>query len=161
MIKIGTEKLYRLLYPMRIVLITSKYQEKSNVMSATWCFPISSEPPMFGVCIAKKRYSYELIHASKQFAINIPGAELKNAIIVCGRASGREKNKFKDATLTVEIGKLSLPLIKECNTSIECELVAEYELGDHILFVGEVNNIVKRKEGKGLYHLGGDEIEII
>ncbi len=143
---------------MRVVLITSKYNEKENVMAAAWCFPLSAEPPIFGVCLSKKRYSYELIHASKKFGINVPGPKLKDAVFICGRNSGREKNKFKFAKLTKELGGLGLPLIKECLASIECEVIKEEEFGDHVLFVGEAKNVTRRKKGTGIYHLGGEEI---
>lgn len=143
---------------MRIVLISCKQDDKENVMTAAWCFPLSAEPALFGICISKKRYSYKLIHSSRKFAINIPSSELKNASIVCGRNSGKEINKFKLAKLTKEYGKLDIPLIKESIASIECDVTDEHEFGDHILFVGKAENIIKRKEGKGIYHLGGDEI---
>lgn len=157
------EKPYKFLYPMRIVLISCAHGGKDNWMAAAWCFPLSSEPPVFGVCIAKKRYSYELMHAGKEFAINIPGEDLKDAITKFGRTSGRnnETDKFALAHLTKERGTLSAPLIKECISSIECTVIEEKEIGDHILFIGKAKNIVKRREGKGLYHLGGDEIKAI
>lgn len=146
---------------MRVVLITSKYKDKENIMSAAWCFPLSADPPLFGVCLSKKRYSYELIHQSRQFAINIPGEELKGAVLLCGRTSMREKNKFELTKLTKENGKLGAPLIKECNASIECIVIDEKGIGDHVLFVGEVKNVVKRREEKGLYHRGGDDFTIV
>lgn len=155
------EKPYKLLYPMRIVLITSSYKGKDNVMSAAWCFPLSSEPSLFGVCLSKKRYSHELISASKEFAINVPGEDLRDAAMLCGRNSGREKDKFMLAKLTKEHGKLAVPLIKECLSSIECKVVDEREYGDHVLFVGQAVNVLVRKQGKGIYHMGGDEIMLL
>jgi flavin reductase (DIM6/NTAB) family NADH-FMN oxidoreductase RutF len=161
MVSDQTEKLYRILYPMRIVIISCAYEDKSNWMPATWCFPLSAEPAIFGVCVAKKRYTYELIHKSKRFAINIPGEDLKETIIKLGRVSGSGCNKFALAHLTAERGKLGLPLIKECLTTIECSVVDEKEIGDHVLFVGKAENVIKRREGKGLYHMGGDDIRTL
>ncbi len=155
------EKLYRILYPMRVVLVTSRHGSKENVISVAWCFPLSSNPPLFGICIEKKRFSYDLIHASREFAINIPGEELKDAVFICGRTSGKESDKFKLAKLTKEKGMLGAPLIKECLASIECEVVEEKEIGDHVLFVGNAKNVIKRKEGRGLYHSGEDEIKVV
>lgn len=155
------EKLYHLLYPMRVVLITSAHNSRESIMAAAWCFPVSAEPPVFGVCISKKRFSHELIRNSRQFAINIPGTGLNNAVLLCGRTSGKDTDKFALANLTREKGQLAAPLIKECLASIECRLVNEFEIGDHILFAGHVVNVVKRKEGRGLYHAGDDEFKEI
>lgn len=151
------EKLYRLLYPMRVVLVTSKYGKKENVMAAAWCFPISMDPPLFGVSISRKRYSHELISKGKAFGINLVGKEMEKEALLAGRSSGKEKDKFAEFCINKEYGNLGIPLLKDSYASIECKLVKEMDLGDHVLFVGEAVNIVRRKEGKGLYHAGEDK----
>ncbi|MEM4707724.1 MAG: flavin reductase family protein [Candidatus Anstonellales archaeon] len=149
------EKLYYLLYPMRVCLITSSYSGKDNIMAAAWVYPFSFDPPLFGVSVSKKRFSYDLIKKGSAFGINTCSPDMKEAVLVCGRRSGKEIDKFKEAKLTKEKGKF-VPLIKESPASIECEVIKEIEMGDHVLFVGRVINVLKRKEGKGLYHAGGD-----
>lgn len=151
------ENPYRLLYPMRVVLITSKYGDTENVMAAAWCFPISMEPPLFGVSISRKRYSYELISKGKAFGINLVDEGMEKEALGAGRNSGRERDKFAELGIAKEYGKLGIPLLKDSPASIECRLVKEMELGDHVLFVGEAVNVVKRREAKGLYHAGGNE----
>ncbi|MEW5996747.1 MAG: flavin reductase family protein [Candidatus Micrarchaeota archaeon] len=151
------EKLYRILYPMRVVLITSKYGEKENVMTVAWCFPLSMDPPLFGVSISRKRYSHELISKGKAFGINLADGKMKGDVLGAGRTSGKERDKFAELCIGKEYGKLGIPLLKDSPASIECRLVKEMDLGDHVLFVGEAVNVVKRREGKGLYHEGGDE----
>ncbi|MEW6749237.1 MAG: flavin reductase family protein [Candidatus Micrarchaeota archaeon] len=144
------EKHYRLLYPARVCLITSRHGGKDNVMSASWVFPLSADPAMFGVAVATKRYSYGLIKGGEAFGINIPGPELEAAARLCGTESGKEKDKFALAGLTKEEG-MNVPLIKECSASIECELVDEFHTGDHMILVGKAVKIIKRKESKGIY----------
>lgn len=90
--------------------------------------------------------------------INIPGENLKETVKEHGRLSGANVDKFAVADLTREKGKLDAPLIKECLASIECRVISEDETGDHTLFIGEVVNVIKRSEGNGIYHLGGNEI---
>jgi len=126
------EKPYQVLYPMRVVLITSKSGGKENVMAAAWCFPLSAEPPLFGVSVAKKRFSYGLIREGKAFGINIVGKEMEKGALGAGRGSGRGKDKFTELGMGKEYGKLGIPLLKDSQASIECRLVpgicnAEYE----------------------------------
>lgn len=143
------EKPYRLLYPMNVVLISSSYEGKDNVMTAAWCFPLSADPPLFGVSISRKRFSHNLIEKSKDFVINIPGPELLGAVRTCGEKTGKDTDKFGLAKLTKEHSeKVAAPSIAECQTSIECKVVEAKETGDHVLFVGEAVNIKKRKIGK-------------
>ena len=144
------EKLYRMLYPARVCLISSRNEEKDNIMAASWVFPLSADPAMFGVGVAPKRFSYQLIKESKAFAINLPVEGMEKAIEVCGNGTGKDTDRFADARLTKEEGD-KVPLIKECSASIECELVDQMEIGDHIILVGKATNIVKRNESKGIY----------
>lgn len=153
------EKIYYLLYPMRVCLITSSYGKKDNIMSATWVYPLSFDPPMFGVSVSKKRFSYSLIKKGKAFGINLASPEMREAVLVCGRKSGEEIDKFREAKLMKEKGK-KVVLIKESPASIECELVKEIQTGDHIVFVGKVINVIERRKSKGLYHAGGDSFTI-
>jgi len=155
------EKLYRLLYPMRIVLISASYNGKNNFMPAAWCFPLSFEPPIFGVAIAKKRHTYGLVHESREFVINIPGADLIEKIEKFGRTSGRDGDKFKEWNVIPEKSKkVGAFGIAECLVSLECRVVNEIEIGDHILFCGEAVNITKRREGKGIYQKEDRIIEL-
>ncbi|MFH0884479.1 MAG: flavin reductase family protein [Candidatus Micrarchaeota archaeon] len=144
------ERLYRMLYPMRVCLITSRSGVKDNVMSASWVFPLSMDPPLFGVSVSKKRHSHALIRDGKAFAINIPSEKMQDIVTLCGTRSGKDCDKFAEAKLVKEEG-LRVPLVKDCLASIECELVQEIETGDHVVFVGKAVKIVKRKDGKGLY----------
>ncbi len=150
------ERLYRLLYPMRVCLITSRHGDKENVMAASWVFPMSMDPPLFGVSVAEKRYSCGLIRKGGCFGINIPHPDIEEATLVCGTNSGRDVDKFKKACLTKEETN-HVPLIKECPVSIVCEVVGEMVAGDHIVFIGKAVETRKRFEAKGLYQVKGDE----
>lgn len=143
---------YKLLYPMRISLITARKGKNDNIMTAAWCFPLSIDPPLFGVSISPKRHTYSLLQGAKSFAINLTEPGMADAVLACGRNSGRDMDKFAKSGLTrEEAKKINCPLVKESPLSIECELVKSIETGDHTIFVGKAVNIVKRKEAKGLY----------
>ena len=151
------EKLYQLLYPMKVVLITARHEGKESIMPAAWCFPVSKDPAIFGVSIAKSRFTYGLVHESGKFAINIPTPEMKEGVVKCGTTSGRDTDKFAETGWEKEEGKLGIPLVGECSASVECILEKEIETGDHVIFFGKVENLVKRKEAKGIYQVGGTE----
>ena len=151
------EKLYRLLYPMKVVLISVRHGGKESIMPAAWCFPASKDPAIFGVSIAKSRFTYGLVHESGKFAINIPTPEMKEGIVLCGTKSGRDTDKFSETGWTKEKGKLGIPLVGECSASVECMLEREIETGDHFVMIGRVENVIKRKEAKGVYQVGGTE----
>jgi flavin reductase (DIM6/NTAB) family NADH-FMN oxidoreductase RutF len=147
---------------MRIVLITSRAKGKDNIMAAAWCYPLSAEPPLFGVSLSDKRYSYQLVKEGKCFGINLVAPDMKEAALFCGTHSGKEVEKFSGSGLAKEEGtKINCPLIKESPLSIECKLVDMVEAGDHFICIGQALRIVKRRDAKGLYQKEGKEwIEI-
>ncbi len=67
---------------------------------------------------------------------------------VCGTVSGKEVDKFKESNIIPVAGqKVDAPLIDECVGHIECRVVNQYNIGDHILFVGKVVAASARIEG--------------
>ncbi len=155
------EKYYRLLHPMRTVLITAAADGRDNIMTAAWCFPLSGNPPLFGVSLATKRFTYGLIEKGRDFALNIPGEGMEEAVRICGTTSGRDTDKFAEAKLTREKSKeIAAPSIAECSATIECRLENIIETGDHVLLVGKAVNVVKRREAKGVYQKGSDLVVV-
>ncbi|MCK4603672.1 MAG: flavin reductase, partial [Deltaproteobacteria bacterium] len=49
--ELPVERANRLINHGPTVLVTSKYQEKANIMTAAWCMPTSHNPPMVAVSI--------------------------------------------------------------------------------------------------------------
>jgi flavin reductase (DIM6/NTAB) family NADH-FMN oxidoreductase RutF len=137
-VPVSTRRIYRLLYPRQIVLVTCG-REKANIIPIAWSIPLSFEPPLVGISISPKRYSHELIEKTREFVINIPTLQLLRAVMETGSCSGREVDKFSKYGLTPAPAKhLKTPIIAECIAHIECKLSETLRIGDHTLFVGEV-----------------------
>ena len=163
-------RVHRLINPGPVVLVTAKYKDRVNVMTAAWAVPISLRPPLVGVAIAPRCFTHDLIRRSEQFALNIPGRALLEQVKLCGTLSGHDvDDKFEAAGLTpVDALEIDAPLIEECLGHLECALVEAITLGDHTLFVGEViaaqvereafdeTWLLEEEEAKPLHHLGGE-----
>jgi flavin reductase (DIM6/NTAB) family NADH-FMN oxidoreductase RutF len=158
----------RLINPGPVVLVTSRYEEVFNVMTAAWTTPISHDPPLVGVSISPDRFTHALIEKGGEFVLNVPGLGLAKQVKFCGTCSGRETDKFKEAGLTpVEAELVSVPLVDECLGHLECKVVHRCSLGDHTLFVGQVvaahaktgtfdqTWLLEDREARPLHHLGG------
>ena len=124
---------------------------KDNIITLAMCHVFSFKPPLIGVGIGPKRFSYGLFKESEDFAINIPNKQLLKATEICGSKSGRRVDKFEASGLTREKAqKISAPLIAECPVNIECVKFKEVEAGDHTWFIGEIV-AAKRDEGYDRY----------
>lgn len=121
------------------VVLCSVGGEKDNIITLALCHVFSFKPPLVGIGVAPKRFSYGLLRKSKDFAVNIPTRGQLQAVKVCGAKSGRRVDKFEAAKLTKEkASRISSPLVSECPVNLECVKVDEIETGDHTWFIGEV-----------------------
>lgn len=126
-------------YPRNTAVVSVKSGDKENCLAVAWHSSLSQSPPMYGVSIAPKRYSYGLIEKAGEFAVNfIPFSEVKTVAFVGGR-SGRDMDKFakfnlgKDDPLVI-----NSPILSDAYAAYECKLAGKEEYGDHGWFVGEV-----------------------
>ena len=157
----------RLLHPYGAVLVTAESKAKRNVMAVAWIMPVSMNPPLLATSIRADRYTYKLISECKCFAVNIPSFAQAREILMCGRKSGKDTDKFKEANFTVQKGRATdTPIIKECVAHIECRVANISKVGDHMLITGEVcaayasneifDKMYKLDKHRPLLHLGGD-----
>jgi len=127
-------------------------------MAATWWTKVSFQPNLYLICIDKKRYSHDLIKKSKCFVINFMPFELKDKILFCGKASGRNTDKFKETGFEKqEAEKINCPVIKECLAYLECRVAKRVPAGDHTIFLGEVMNAKFKRKGKRAFQLDKDK----
>jgi flavin reductase (DIM6/NTAB) family NADH-FMN oxidoreductase RutF len=170
MLKEIRSDIYHLLHPKITFFLTSVSKTgKPNVMTCAWATPVSDDPPMVMVCIAKDSFTADLIQQTKEFAINIPSKKYLKALWTCGSTSGRKTDKFKKANLTTSPAQhIKAPLIDGCIGHIECRVWKTVEAGECYAFFGQVLSAFAECDylRKGLWteaakipmHLGGSSI---
>ncbi len=170
MLKEIKSDIYHLLHPKMAFFLTSISKNgKPNVMACAWATPVSEEPPIVVVCVAKESYSAELIRQTREFAINIPTKEMLKALWICGKTSGRDTDKFAKAKLKQNMAKsLKAPIIDGCAGYIECKLWKAVDAGECYGFFGKVLSAYADDKymKKGLWsekagiplHLGGSRM---
>lgn len=168
--EIPLSRSYRLLYPRPVVLVSCIDPEsgRPNLITIAWAVPLSISPPLVGILVAPKRHSHRLIEGAGEFVINVPGIELLEKVVGCGKKSGKTHDKFRDFGLTPMPGKkVSVPAVKECAIHMECKLKEAITTGDHTLFVGEVvaaygdenafdGDFINTENLKPIFQVGGD-----
>ena len=126
-------------YPRIAVIVTARSGEKENAMAASWNSPLSMDPPLFGVSITPKRFTYKLILESGEFGVCFVPMEKAELIAQVGATKGAETDKFDAFKIAREkpVGT-SVPLLKDAYLSYECKVEAHYTTGDHEWFVGRI-----------------------
>jgi flavin reductase (DIM6/NTAB) family NADH-FMN oxidoreductase RutF len=152
-------------YPLQVILVTTRGKaellgkdvSKDNIITLAWHCPLSFEPLLYGIAVGKTRFSHDLIKESKVFAVNFIPHELKDKALYCGRSSGATVDKFEKSGLTKEeCDNIDCCRIKEASAILECEVITEFEAGDHTLFVGKVQNEINKDDKKRLLYLGSE-----
>jgi flavin reductase (DIM6/NTAB) family NADH-FMN oxidoreductase RutF len=129
----------RLLTGGPVVLVTTSWHAKANVMPVAYAVPLSFKPPLVGIAVHPSRHTHDMIRFSEEFAINVPGRSLIHHVQYLGSVSGQELDKFEVTKLpTFKARKVGAPLIEGCIGYIECGLEDALRIGDHTLFVGRV-----------------------
>jgi flavin reductase (DIM6/NTAB) family NADH-FMN oxidoreductase RutF len=129
----------RLLTGGPVVLVTTSWHAKTNVMPVAYAVPLSFKPPLVGIAVHPSRHTHDMIRFSEEFAINVPGRSLIHHVQYLGSVSGQELDKFELTKLsTFKARKVEAPLIEGCIGYIECGLEDALRIGDHTLFVGRV-----------------------
>ncbi|MEM1618921.1 MAG: flavin reductase family protein [Desulfurococcaceae archaeon] len=129
---------YRLLYPFRTYLVVSgRYGEEVNVMTADWVTPVSAKPFMVAVAVAPTRYTYKLLEKYGEYVISVPSLENLRDVWIVGSEHGPEKLKKTKFEFT-PASKVGTPIIRNALANLECRVYDKRTYGDHVLYVGEV-----------------------
>jgi flavin reductase (DIM6/NTAB) family NADH-FMN oxidoreductase RutF len=129
----------RLLEPGPIVLVSSAWKGKTNIMTMGWHMVMSEEPSLVGCFIWDRNHSFEMIRKSRECVINVPTVDLATTVVGIGNTSGRSTDKFKKFHLTPVPGQaVRAPLIEECYANFECRLVDSRLIDRYSVFVLEV-----------------------
>lgn len=164
-------KVYGLLEPGPVVLLTTARKGRPNVMAMSWHSMLEFEPPLVGCVVSNRNYSFEALKATRECVINIPAVELAKKVVACGNVSGREVDKFESIGLTpVAASCVKAPLIDECYASLECRVVDGKMIAKYNFFVLEVlkawidplqkNPRTIHHLGKGVFSVAGETIRL-
>ncbi len=77
----------RFLEPGPVVLVSSAWKGKTNIMTMGWHTVMEFTPSLVGCIISNQNYSFELIKKSKACVINIPTVDLAKTVIGIGNCT--------------------------------------------------------------------------
>ena len=127
------------LEPGPIVLVSSQWQQQTNIMTMGWHMVMAFSPSLLGCVIDAGNHSHALVCNSGECVINIPSSSLVDKVVGIGNCSGSELDKFKAFELTPgKSEKVKAPRIEECYASFECRLHDDAMIERYNLFVFEV-----------------------
>jgi len=132
--------------PLCVVGVRDEAKGTSNFVPVAWATPLSSRPPLYGVCLSPKTYSHGLLVKAGEFTLSFLDFQDAPVVAKLGQLSGRNVDKV--ATLGMELAEgetIATPYLSRAYAAAECKLVERRSFGDQTLFVGEVLRVVARE----------------
>src|SRR3990170_2645624 len=151
-------RVYTLLEPGPVVLVTTALKGRANIMTLSWHTMMEFEPPLVGCVMSNRNFSHGMLRSSRGCVINIPTVNLAAKVTGCGNTSGRRVDKFQSFGLTgVPASLVGAPLIAECYANLECRVVDTKFAARYNFFVLEVLKAwidPARKHPRTIHHMG-------
>ena len=155
---LSLSKVYGLIEPGPVVLLTTARRGRPNVMTLSWHTMMEFSPPLIGCVVSNRNYTFSTLKSTRECVINIPTVRLAAKVVGCGNTSGADTDKFAAYGLTpVPARRVAAPLIAECYANLECKVADTSMTAKYCFFVLEVvqawiDRAVERP--RTIHHLG-------
>lgn len=141
--KISLPKATNLTSPNPVTLVcTLKPDGATNLATVSWWTYLSFNPGMIAFAMAKTSYSGERVRETKRVVLTIPGTPLADAVIACGTSTGRDTDKVAKAGIALEtLPGCDIRVPEHSKVAIQCALKEFHEVGDHYLYICDVEQV--------------------
>jgi flavin reductase (DIM6/NTAB) family NADH-FMN oxidoreductase RutF len=85
---ISLSKVYQLLEPRPVVLLTTAHRGHANVMAMSWHMMVEFEPPQLACVVSNANYSFAALRATGECVIAIPARKLATTVVKVGNRRG-------------------------------------------------------------------------
>ncbi|MBQ9784120.1 MAG: flavin reductase family protein [Clostridia bacterium] len=145
------------------MLIGSTDGTRPNLMTASWgTLGVLWNKPVAICFIRPERHTYSLVEKSDRLSLAFfEGEEYRAALAYCGRASGKNEDKFAGAGLTPMLSEAGVPYPAEASAVLLCRklyvddlkaasfldpaLLSHYQSGGlHRVYVCEIEDVLVR-----------------
>ena len=124
-------------FPTGVTIVTTLDNDgQPKGLTSNAVCSVSAEPPLLLVCVDKRSQTLPALQHSRRFVVNYLSAgrdELANLF------ASKEPDKFADVAWRQ--ARNGMPLLHEDSLAhAECSIVQEIDAGDHIVFLGQVDD---------------------
>jgi flavin reductase (DIM6/NTAB) family NADH-FMN oxidoreductase RutF len=135
-----------------ITVVTTLDAEHRDVgMTVGAFFSASLCPPLVQICVDHASSLYAALVGNARYGVSILAAEQE---ALSRRFATAESTRRFDG-IGYKRGESGVLLLDDALAHLECRIVASHEVGDHTMFVGEVESANARNARPLLYYRGG------
>ncbi len=141
-------------FPTGVTVVTTLSPDGRRIgLTANSFNSVSLDPPLVLWSLAKRAASLPVFLTAPHYAINVLAAD---QIRLSRQFAGRRGDRFADVRCREGLG--GIPLIEGCTAWFECHNVHQYEGGDHVILVGQVERFAHDDRPALAFHGGGYKV---
>jgi len=133
-----------------VTIVTTQDKAGNDVgVTANSFNSVSLDPPLVLWSLAKLSGNLQAFNEADYFAVHVLAA---NQEALSNQFAKRGGNKFANVSVTRGIG--NVPLLPDSAACFQCKVAFRYEGGDHVIFVGQVEQFEHSGHAPLVYHGG-------
>jgi flavin reductase (DIM6/NTAB) family NADH-FMN oxidoreductase RutF len=134
-----------------VTIVTARAGDEIHGMTVSAFSSVSLEPPLVLVCADKASNTNALIEKGGCFAANILASDQQD---LSNRFASKKDEFRRFEGVAHGAGATGAPLLEGALAAVDCRVVATHDAGDHVIYVGEVEE-VRLGDGEPLLHYRG------
>ncbi|MFP7493962.1 flavin reductase family protein [Terribacillus saccharophilus] len=135
-----------------ITIVTTKVDGDTKGMTVNAFMSVSLEPKLIAVSIDKKASLYDILQKNPTFGVSVLTEAQKEISMVFAKQKTQEEPV---AITTLQ----EVPVVEGALVNLACRVVDKVIAGDHVIIIGEVEDLILRDDNPVLY-FGGSYREI-
>lgn len=140
-------------FPAPVAVVTAELDGERFGLTVGSLVSLSLAPPLVGISIGKDSSSHEPIRLAGGWSVSLLGADQMHVAQHFARSGIPPLALWTGVQVRDGIRG---PLVEGAIGWLECRTVSEHEVGDHTIFVGEVEATELGGSGEGLVYRGGE-----
>ena len=121
-----------------VTIVTARNGDRVHGMTVSAFTEVSLDPPLVLICAEKSSITHQLIEEGRVFAVNVLADDQRD---LSNRFASKKDEDRRFDGLDCENGATGAPLIPGALATFDCRVVSGYDAGDHVIYVGQVEEV--------------------
>jgi flavin reductase (DIM6/NTAB) family NADH-FMN oxidoreductase RutF len=135
-----------------VTVVTARASDRIHGMTVSAFTEVSLDPPLVLVCADKASLTHPVIAEGRVFAVNILARDQQD---LSRRFASKEDEHRRFEGLAYRTGKTGAPLLENTVAALDCRVVAAHDAGDHVIYVGKVEQVDLSADREPLLYQSG------
>jgi flavin reductase (DIM6/NTAB) family NADH-FMN oxidoreductase RutF len=133
-----------------ITVITTRLEDGTLLgLTASSFNSVSLDPPLVLWSLGDRAQSLSIFNSNTHYVVNVLAADQRH---LAEQFASRTENRFQGVEYT--LSRAGLPILKGASAWFECFNRSRYPEGDHVIFVGEVEQCAAINQAPLIFHQG-------